>query len=113
MARKAKVQLPKALPENFLAIADSLNLRVVCYLHESVECSNGHTYWLPQDLIGHDGKTLIIYRRAHEGNYSVAGWEPWHDGMFGGRSTTIHGALHWVKTAYGVRAGTVQDFRGA
>lgn len=113
MARKTKVLLPAALPTNFLAIAESLNLRVVCYLNEFQECSDGHTYWLPRDLIGADGKTLIIYRQAGEGNYSVAGWQPWHDGMFGGRNTTIHGALHWVKTAYDVRAGTISDFRGA
>jgi hypothetical protein len=109
--RKPKPQ-PDIRPVNFLAVADDLGLTVVSYLHESIECNDGVSRWLPRDLIGRDGKSLIVFRSADR-EYSINGWCPWHDGMFGGRCQTISSALHWIKTAKGVRAGTIADFRGA
>lgn len=107
--RKIKVDLR---PGNFLAEAEDLGLRTVSYLHEAVECNDGEHRWLPRDLVGTDGKSLIVYREADR-EYSIDGWCPWHDGMFGGRYRNFESALNWVRTAKGVRAGTIRDFRGA
>lgn len=103
---------PNTRPGNFQATAHDLGLTVVSYLRDSVECNDGVSRWLPRDLVGADGKSLIVYRVADR-EYSIDGWDPWHDGMFGGRRSSIENALHWIRTAKGVRAGTISDFRGA
>lgn len=110
--RKPKPPIVPYRPANFLADADALGLNVVSHRHEAIECDDGVRRWLPRDLIGRDGKTLIVYREIDR-EYSIAGWEPWHDGMFGGRYPTISSALHWVSVALDVRAGRRSDFRGA
>lgn len=71
-------------------------------------------YYLPEDMIGRDGKTMIIWRAArdHNATYAFDGWHPWHDGMFGGCRATLASALAWVQCARDVRAGIVADFRG-
>lgn len=113
MNKRRKVKtLADTRPADFLAIADELGLRCVCYLNEAVECLDGTCRWLPRDLIGVDGKTLVIFRHADR-DYAIDGWAPWHDGMFGGRYNSISAALNWVRIAKGVRAGTIQDFMGA
>lgn len=111
MKRKSKAA-SVVRPANFQAIAHDLCLRTVSYLNKSLECDDGVSRWIPRDLIGEDGKSLVIYRTADR-EYAIDGWEPWHDGMFGGRHESILSALHWIKTAMGVRAGTITDFRGA
>lgn len=111
MKRTKRKQAPRK-PGNFQATASDLGLTTVCYLNVAVECEDGVSRWLPRDLIGDDGKSLIIYRSADR-EYNIDGWEPWHDGMFGGRRDSIESALHWIRVAKGVRAGTIADFRGA
>jgi len=99
------------VPGNFQTQITALGLRATCYLNVSVICDDGANLWLPRDLIGDDGKTLIIYRPA-DSSYSIDGWEPWHDGMFGGRRDRIGNVLAWVARAKAVRAGTASNFRG-
>lgn len=115
-ARRRKVETPQ-LPPSHLIRAQELGLREISFQNKAVEVqiAPGETRreWLPQDLIGLDGKTVIIYRLANDGNYSIDGWEPWHDGMWGGRRENIHNALAWVERAKAVRAGTAKDFLGA
>ena len=112
----AKKTIPETLPSAHLIRAQELGLREVSFLRDSVKVDLGdgttRNEWLPRDLIGTDGKSLIIFRSADE-TYSIDGYEPWHDGMWGGRKASIHSALHWVETAIGVRAGTIKDFLGA
>lgn len=105
-------QLVDSRPEPFNPIIDSLGLRVVYHLvGSSIECNDGKRYTFPKHLIGEDGKTLVLWCTG--GDYSFGGWEPWHDGMNGGRYSGINEALNWVRVAKGVRAGTIADFRGA
>lgn len=68
--------------------------------------------WLPRDIVGKDGKTLIVYRHASDGVYAIDGWEPWHDGAYGGRYQSVQAAFAWVERAIAVRAGIATDFRG-
>lgn len=83
--------------------------RVVSYLRTTTPDGKN---WLPRDIIGKDGKTLIVYRLAADGEYRIDGWEPWHDGMFGGRRENVQSAFAWVERAIAVRAGTAKDFLG-
>lgn len=89
-----------------------LDLTIVTYLYTEIVVEGDESFWVPRDMIGADGKTMIIYRRGGDGSYRFAGWEPWHDGMFGGRYETVSNALSWVQCARDVRAGIVADFRG-
>lgn len=105
-----------ALPRpSHLARIDKLGLRTVSYLNKFVPCRVGddetRNEWLPRDIIGLDGKTLIVWREIDR-DYSIAGWVPWHDDMFGGRYPSIHSALNWVERAIAIRAGTAKDFLG-
>lgn len=92
---------------NIHALTDELGLRATRYLNETTEDGK---YWLPADLLGADGKTLVIYRRAGDGSYAVDGWEPWHDGMHGGRHTSYLAMLGWVRRAREIRAGKATHF---
>lgn len=96
-------------PPNILAMTSDLGLRVVSYQSKTDESGK---YWLPRDVVGQDGKTLIVYREADR-EYSIAGWCPWHDGMFGGRKSSYLNALAWVQRAMDVRSGKAKDFLGA
>lgn len=98
-------------PPDFYATIRSLKLRVIRHGREAVTCNDGIPRFLPLDMIGTDGKTVIIYRRK-DGDYDFPGWEPWHDGMNGGRYRRVTEALHWVQLAHDVRAGRRADFRG-
>ena len=117
MSRKPKTVSKPALPQSHLCRIDALGLTTISYSRDAVlvQLPDGDTRaeWLPRDLIGTDGKTAIIHRNANDGNYSIDGWEPWHDGMFGGRYESIHSALHWVEVARDVRAGKRDNFQGA
>ncbi len=105
--------LPSPLPESHLRRAQALGLRAVCYLNTSREVADGSREWLPRDLIGDDARSLIVWRPAGEDSgYGVAGYHPWHDGMFGGCYPEIHNALAWIERAKAVRAGTARDFLG-
>lgn len=114
-ARKIKARNVETLPASHLIRADELGLRAVSYLNVSrrVHFSDGEQReeWLPRDLVGGDGKTLIVWRHL-DGSYAIPGWEPWHDGMFGGRYADILNALAWVERARDVRAGRAKDFLG-
>ncbi len=110
--RKPKVAAPPPLPASHLQRIKDLGLYVVSYRNESRLVVDG-SEWLPRDLIGKDGKTLIVWRPAGpDSGYDVAGYHPWHDGMFGGCYPEIHNALAWVECAIGVRNGTRKDFLG-
>lgn len=98
-------------PPNFYETITDLDLRVITHRRDTVVCSDGTPRYLPQDLVGNNGKTVVIYREVDR-QYAIAGWCPWHDGMFGGRYVTIGGALAWVRAAIEVRAGKRADFRG-
>lgn len=106
-----KKQIARPLSESHLQRIGVLGLRAVSYLHEAVACANGTTEWLPRDIIGADGKTLVVHRKADD-VYTIDGWEPWHDGMFGGRYASIHNALAWVERAIDIRAGRASNFLG-
>ena len=111
--RKPKVTPPPPLPPSHLRRAQALKLRAVSYRNEARRVADGGEEWLPRDLIGDDAKTLIVWRRAGpDSGYDVAGYHPWHDGMFGGCYPEIHNALAWVECAIGVRNGTRKDFLG-
>ena len=111
--RKPKVAPPPPLPASHLRRAQALKLRAACYRNEARKVADGGEEWLPRDLIGEDAKTLIIWRPAGpDSGYDVAGYHPWHDGMFGGCYPEIHNALAWVERARAVRAGTEKDFMG-
>lgn len=118
MPRQRKPNLPSTesrrdlRPDNFYLTIDHLGLRVISHSNEAVTCNDGVPRWLPRDLIGRDGKTVVIWRHKDR-EYGIDGWEPWHDGMFGGRYQTIGAALHWVKVAKDVRAGRRADFMAA
>lgn len=108
MKKKAKVIAP-VLPPSHLARIDALKLRVICYRHEHVACAvEGDTEprneWLPRDIVAEDGKSVIIFRET-DSHYACDGYEPWHDGMHGGRCESIHSALCWIETARDIRAG--------
>lgn len=92
-----------------LARISVMGLRTVSYRNVSQRYDDGSDEWLPQDIIGLN--TLIVYRISDD-RYSIAGWEPWHDGMFGGRYSDIHNALAWVQRALDIRAGRAIDFLG-
>lgn len=114
MARKPKIVAP-SLPASHLIASDKLGLRVVCYLDKAVlvrlEDGEERNEWLPRDLVGRDGNSLIVYREPDR-HYSIAGWEPWHDGQFGGRRESILSALAWIERAKDVRAGRADSFLG-
>ena len=109
---KAAPPPPPPLPASHLRRAQALKLRAVSYRNEACRVADGGEEWLPRDLIGEDGKSLIVWRSAADGGYSVDGYHPWHDGMFGGCYPEIHNALAWVERAIAVRAGTAKDFMG-
>jgi hypothetical protein len=90
--RTKKAEVP-TLPQSHLIKIDRLGMRTVAYLSTFVATAAGRNEWLPRDIIGNDGKSLVIYREG--GDYHFAGWEPWRDGHFGGRYETILGALAW------------------
>jgi hypothetical protein len=90
-----------------LTLLGTMNLRVMCFRREVVG-----NVGVPKDLIGLDGTTAILWRSKNDPNYDFDGWEPWHDGMSGGRKRTLASALHWVQRARDVRAGKATDFRG-
>jgi len=91
-------------PAYISEVVDSLGLRVTSYFRPP-----GADDYMPMDLIGTDGLTHVIYHEPDR-QYSVAGWQSWHDGMHGGRSQTLLGALGWVRMAKEVRAGLRTDF---
>lgn len=72
---------------------EALNLRVTHYIRIGSE-------WCPGDLIGKDGKALIIHRKADE-RYGFDGWEPWSArgpmASHGGRYDSLGSALAWLK----------------
>ena len=103
--------VPKPLPASHLMRIQNLGLMAVSYRRDSRECDDGTREWLPRDIIGKDGKSLIVWREA-DSEYTTAGYEPWHDGMFGGRRAEIHNALSWLERAIAVRNGTAKDFLG-
>ncbi len=100
------------LPGNFHAWADELGLNVITWLNIAVMCEDGVSRWLPRDLIGSDGKTLIVYRSKTDGVYSIDGWEPHHAGMNGGRYESFESALNWLKRAQDIKAGRAENFLG-
>lgn len=104
------------LPASHFERINQLELTIVSYLSLSRRVvgadSREREEWLPRDIVGRDGKTLIVYRRS-DSEYGIDGWEPWHDGMFGGRRADILSALAWVERARDVRAGRAKDFLGA
>jgi hypothetical protein len=105
---------PAVTKTDHARLAD-LGLTVISYQNvATAPDENGGTYWLPRDIIGRDGKTLIRwYEAGDSGNtYASHGWEPWHDGMFGGHYESLSSALAWVERARAIRAGTATDFRG-
>ena len=114
--RKPKTPKPEPLPRSHLDRIKAMGLTVICYSNVCITVepwANGEprsAEWLPRDLVGDAGKTVIIFRPANDGNYYVAGWEPWHDGMFGGRCTNIHNALAWVERARDICAGRATHF---
>ena len=89
---------------------EALGLRVVSYTNFTVLRPSGGC-WVPRDMLGTDGKSLIIYHYADK-DYAIDGWSTWHDGMFGGRYFSLGGALSWLERAIAVRAGREKDFRG-
>ena len=107
MPRKAiKVQAPPPpLTRQDIYDLGPMGLRVVSYQREACD-----GFWLPRDMIGADGKTLI--RWETDDGYAFHGWSPWHDGMFGGRYQALGSALAWVRRAREVRAGTAANFLG-
>lgn len=90
-----------------LTLLGTMNLRVVCFRREVVG-----NVGVPKDIIGQDGATAILWRSRNDPNYDFDGWEPWHDGMIGGRYKLLASALSWVQRARDVRAGKATDFRG-
>lgn len=112
MAR-TKPAPPERKPANFQTTIQALGLSVVSYRSSAVECDDGERLWLPRDIVGKDGKTLIVFRCAgRESGYDVDGYHPWHDGMFGGCYPAIGAALAWVQRAQDIRAGKETDFLG-
>lgn len=113
--RTTRKRLPDPTPFSHLIRIDQLGLHAVSYRDAAVRCAlpNGEfrNEWLPRDIIGKDGKSLIIWRPVDD-VYSIAGYEPWHDGMFGGRKLSIHSTLNWIERAIDVRAGRAKDFLG-
>ena len=111
----AKKKLFPPTPASHLERLDAMDLHVVSYLNQSITVTAGQgdqrNEWLPRDIIGTGGKDLIVWREPDK-SYSIAGWEPWHDGLFGGRKQSIHAALNWIQRARDVRAGTAKDFLG-
>lgn len=102
--RKAKAPAAPAEPvegyrPEMMAAHD---LEAVAYLpHAYATGPDGTRYSLPETLIRRDGRALVQYRRAGDGNYSFDGWEPvekrgpwgW---QHGGRYPTLSGALGWL-----------------
>lgn len=119
MKRSGSIKKPAAVEPAFTG-ADhdtlkALGLCVISYQRETtLPDAEGRRWWLPRDIIGTDGKTLIRWYEPGDSGaaYATAGWEPWHDGMFGGLSERLVSALAWVQRARAVRAGTATDFRG-
>jgi hypothetical protein len=74
-----------------------LGLVATCWLPDPPVKVGDRWLSLPRDLVGTDGKTVIIYRAASEPSYDFAGWEPWHAGHHGGRYAEIGHALGWLE----------------
>jgi hypothetical protein len=110
MARKIKVtaSLPRVTQADYQRM-DTIGIRIVW--HQAVAEAG---YWLPGDMIGTDGKTLIRWHPAGQGPvaYGVDGWHTWHDGMSGGCYTHVSSALAWVERARDIRAGLKETFLG-
>lgn len=91
----------------------ALELRVVSYQHEHTpHDAAGNSYWLPRDMVGADGKTLVRWQAAGDAdnNYAISAWHPWHDGMFGGAYETMGAVLGWIERARDIRAGKETHF---
>lgn len=107
---------PVALPNSHLEYLHNMNLTVVSYLNDSCKvcCHDGseRNEWLPRDIVAADGKSLLVHRAIGDTHnaYSIAGWDCWHDGMFGGMYASIHSALAWIETARDIRAGKRNTF---
>lgn len=78
-----------------VAWMSALGLAATCWLPTTVRVGE-RLLSLPRDLVGSDGKTVIIHRAADE-SYDFAGWEPWHAGYHGGRYQEIGHALGWLE----------------
>lgn len=105
----------RVLPPSHLSRIDAMKLQIVSFLDESADImreSETHREQLPADIIGDNGKTLIVYRHAGDkrNGYSISGWDVWRDGMFGGMNQSIHSALGWVERAREIRAGLRDHF---
>ena len=109
--RKRTAPAPQ-FPESHGMWAQALGLRAICYLNTAREVryeGGTRSEWLPRDLVGRDGLSVVIYHKADD-HYAIDGWEPWHDGMHGGRNVDILSALAWIERAKAIRAGTAKDF---
>lgn len=111
MTARRKAPAPK-LPGNFHAAAEALGLNIITYRPTAVMCDDGVSRWLPQDMIGADGASAILFRPAGFGNYRFDGWEPICHRMFGGRYETVESALAWMQRAQDIRAGKAENFLG-
>lgn len=79
-----------------LARMTELGLVATCWLPDPPVKVGDRWLSLPRDLVGTDGKTVIIYRAA-DAAYDFAGWEPWHAGHHGGRYRSICHAFGWLE----------------
>ena len=116
---QAKRKTESVKPPSHLELIREMNLTAISHLdtYRDVVRSDGSIAheWLPRDIIGADGKTLIVHRvegDAHNA-YNISGWDPSHDGMFGGMREDILSALVWLQRARDIRAGRAKDFLGA
>lgn len=103
--------LPAVFSSADLERIGDLGLTVIAHQSKAV-VDGGRVLYAPRDLIGKDGKTAILFRFASDGEYNIDGWEPWHDGMVGGRRECLSSALAWVERARDIRAGKASDFLG-
>lgn len=108
MPRKTKTVAAPA-PIDFTILIKELGLRVVSYLPGAEVMVGDRILALPRDLVGCDGKSLLVHRVADR-DYAIDGWCVEHDGMFGGRYPDINNALCWLRTAHDVRAGKRDTF---
>jgi hypothetical protein len=105
------------IPASHLDLMRDMNLTAISYLNASRDVRSGAKYrreWLPRDVVANDGLSLLVHRGAgdlHNG-YSFAGWDCWHDGIFGGMREDILSALAWIQRARDVRSGAARDFLG-
>ena len=72
--RKPKTPKPEPLPRSHLDRIKAMGLTVICYSNVCITVeprANGEprsAEWLPRDLVGDAGKTVIIFRPANDGN---------------------------------------------